>query len=222
MHDSGRLDDELLDRLAADELVSSLLLVHGLHPYDVETRVARALESVRPYLGSHGGDVEFLGLTEDGVVRLRMLGSCDGCPSSSVTLTLAVESAIRAAAPETLGIEVEEGAPPTTAKVIPVSALRSRLDAGEEVPAGGGWTAVPECRRAGRRAGRRVRGRRAARRGGAGSARSSSPTGIAARGAAAASRTAPSNGASGAAPPTRSCAAPAAARTTTSGEPAGA
>ena len=46
------------------------------------------------------------------MVRLRMLGSCDGCPSSSVTLTLAVETAIQAAAPETLGIEVEEAAPP--------------------------------------------------------------------------------------------------------------
>src|SRR5215213_4142809 len=71
VHESGRLDDELLDRLAADDLVASLLAVHGLHPYDVEARVARALDSVRPYLGSHGGDVEFLGLTEEGAVRLR-------------------------------------------------------------------------------------------------------------------------------------------------------
>ncbi len=59
----GRLDDDLLDRLAADDLVASLLAVHGLHPYDVETRVARALDGVRPYLGSHGGDVELLGLS---------------------------------------------------------------------------------------------------------------------------------------------------------------
>jgi Fe-S cluster biogenesis protein NfuA/nitrite reductase/ring-hydroxylating ferredoxin subunit len=144
VHDSGRLDDDLLDRLAADELVSSLLVVHGLHPYDVETRVARALDGVRPYLGSHGGDVEFLGLTEDGAVRLRMLGSCDGCPSSSVTLTLAVETAIQAAAPETSGIEVEEAAT-GGATVIPVTALRSRLndDAGRGTADGGGaWTAV--------------------------------------------------------------------------------
>jgi len=141
-HESGRLDDELLDRLAADELVSSLLVVHGLHPYDVETRVARALDGVRPYLGSHGGDVELVGVTEDGVVRLRMLGSCDGCPSSSVTLTLAVETAIQAAAPEVLGIEVEEAAPAATASVIPVSALRSRLEPGAPVAAGSGWTVV--------------------------------------------------------------------------------
>ena len=65
-YESGRLDDELLGLLADDELVASLLLVHGLHPYDVRTRVERALEGVRPYLGSHGGDVELLTVTDDG------------------------------------------------------------------------------------------------------------------------------------------------------------
>jgi Fe-S cluster biogenesis protein NfuA/nitrite reductase/ring-hydroxylating ferredoxin subunit len=143
VHESGRLDDDLLDRLAADDLVASLLAVHGLHPDDVDTRVARALDGVRPYLGSHGGDVEFLGLTEDGVVRLRMVGSCDGCPSSAVTLTLAVETAIQASAPEVTGIEVEEtaahGAGPS---VIPVSALRSRLDDGGGRGPGAEWAAV--------------------------------------------------------------------------------
>jgi Fe-S cluster biogenesis protein NfuA/nitrite reductase/ring-hydroxylating ferredoxin subunit len=137
VHEAGRLDDDVLARLADDDLVASLLAVHGLHPYDVEARVARALDDVRPYLGSHGGDVELLGITEDGVVRLRMLGSCDGCPSSSVTLTLAVETAIQAAAPEVSGIEVEQ--PAVAGPVIPVTALRSRLDAG---PLPAGWTTV--------------------------------------------------------------------------------
>jgi Fe-S cluster biogenesis protein NfuA/nitrite reductase/ring-hydroxylating ferredoxin subunit len=142
VHESGRLDDDLLDRLAADDLVASLLAVHGLHPDDVETRVRKALDGVRPYLGSHGGDMEFLGVTEDGVVRLRMLGSCDGCPSSSVTLTLAVETAIQAAAPEVTGIEVEEPAPGgARASVIPVSALRSRL-VERATSAGASWAAV--------------------------------------------------------------------------------
>jgi Fe-S cluster biogenesis protein NfuA/nitrite reductase/ring-hydroxylating ferredoxin subunit len=137
-HETGRLDDVLLDRLADDDLVASLLAVHGLHPHSVETRVARALDGVRPYLGSHGGDVEFLGLSEGGAVRLRMLGSCDGCASSAVTLTLAVETAVQAAAPEVTGIEVEE-APSAGPSVIPVSALRSRLDAPGEP---GGWEVV--------------------------------------------------------------------------------
>ncbi|MEJ7743784.1 MAG: NifU family protein [Nocardioidaceae bacterium] len=107
LHDLGRLDDDVLAALADDDLVSSLLVVHGLHPYDVVTRVEQALESVRPYLGTHGGDVELLSVSDDGVVRLRLLGSCDGCPSSSVTLTLAVEGAVEAAAPEVTSIEVE-------------------------------------------------------------------------------------------------------------------
>ncbi|MET0765294.1 MAG: NifU family protein [Blastococcus sp.] len=143
-HDAGRLDDDLLGRLAADDLVASLLIVHGLHPYDVETRVARALDGVRPYLGSHGGDVQLLDVTDDGLVRLRMLGSCDGCPSSSVTLTLAVETAIQAAAPEVSGIEVEDAALAGSGGVIPVSALRSRLEGGARAGAGVSWATAEE------------------------------------------------------------------------------
>ncbi|MCW2808366.1 MAG: hypothetical protein JWQ93_2321 [Marmoricola sp.] len=141
LYESGRLDEETLRLLVGDDLVASLLIVHGLHPYSVETRVEQALQSVRPYLGSHGGDVELLGVTGDGTVRLRLLGSCDGCPSSSVTLRLAVEGAIEAAAPEVVSIDVET---PTTGPetVIPVSALRSRL--GEEgAPGGGEWHVLP-------------------------------------------------------------------------------
>jgi Fe-S cluster biogenesis protein NfuA len=67
--------------LAADDLVASLMILHDLHPLDLETRVARALDHVRPYLGSHGGDVKLLSV-EEGVVLLRLEGSCQGCPSS--------------------------------------------------------------------------------------------------------------------------------------------
>src|SRR5918994_2810983 len=59
----GRLGDEdLKDELLGDELITHLLLLHGLHPVDVETRVLGALDEVRPYLESHGGDGKFLGL----------------------------------------------------------------------------------------------------------------------------------------------------------------
>jgi Fe-S cluster biogenesis protein NfuA/nitrite reductase/ring-hydroxylating ferredoxin subunit len=126
-YDAGALDDALLESLASDELVSSLLLVHGLHPYAVEERVQRALDDVRPYLGSHGGDVELLGVSDEGVVRLQLLGSCDGCASSAVTLELAVEDAIRAAAPEIVRIDVEEKAPASGPNVIPVESLTARL-----------------------------------------------------------------------------------------------
>jgi Fe-S cluster biogenesis protein NfuA/nitrite reductase/ring-hydroxylating ferredoxin subunit len=95
-------------RLLGDPLVASLLLLHGLHPDDLATRVQQALERVRPYLGSHGGDVEIVGTDEErGVVRLRMKGSCDGCPSSAITVKHAVEGAIRELAPDAVEIEVE-------------------------------------------------------------------------------------------------------------------
>lgn len=125
MYETGHLGDEVLATLAADDLVASLLLVHDLHPYDVTTRVEQALEGVRPYLGSHGGDVELLGVSDDGVVRLRLLGSCDGCASSSVTLKLAVEGAIEAAAPEIVAIEVETAAESTAVAAGPVIAIDS-------------------------------------------------------------------------------------------------
>ncbi len=94
-----------------DELVSHLLLVHDLHPVDVETRVRRALEEVRPYLGSHGGDVELLGV-EGGVARLRLAGTCNGCPSSTVTLQNAIEDALFKAAPDLERIDAEGVAEP--------------------------------------------------------------------------------------------------------------
>jgi len=92
--------------LLEDELVSHLLLVHDLHPADVRARIERALDEVRPYLGSHGGTVELLEV-RDGVARVRLGGGCNGCPSSALTLRSAIEGAIAHAAPEVERIEAE-------------------------------------------------------------------------------------------------------------------
>jgi len=114
----------VLAAIAKDELLSSLLVLHGLHPQDLPTRVNDALESVRPYLGSHGGDVEVLKIDEaGGTILLRLLGSCDGCPSSTATLRSSVERAIAEAAPEIIRIEVEgldDSAGPAAAPPAPV------------------------------------------------------------------------------------------------------
>ena len=109
-------DPNLVHQLASDELVESLLLLHDLHPLDVDTRVRQALDKVRPYLGSHAGGVDYLGIDESGIVHLRLEGSCNGCPSSTLTVRMAIETAIEDAAPEVAGIEVagmteEEPAP---------------------------------------------------------------------------------------------------------------
>ena len=98
---------EAMDRLVEDELVASLLVLHGLHPKDTHTRVVEALDQVRPYLGSHAGGVELLGVDPEGVVHLRLEGSCDGCPSSTMTVKLAIERASEEAAPEVTAVEVE-------------------------------------------------------------------------------------------------------------------
>ena len=98
---------EVTGRLVEDELVASLLVLHGLHPKDTETRVVEALDKVRPYLGSHAGGVELVGVDPDGVVHLRLEGSCDGCPSSTQTVKLAIERAIEEAAPEVTAVDVE-------------------------------------------------------------------------------------------------------------------
>jgi Fe-S cluster biogenesis protein NfuA/nitrite reductase/ring-hydroxylating ferredoxin subunit len=92
--------------VADDELVSHLLLLHDLHPVPAETRVREALEGVRPYLESHGGDVELVSV-ENGVARLRLQGSCSGCPSSTMTLKLAIEDAIYKAAPDVAEVKAE-------------------------------------------------------------------------------------------------------------------
>jgi len=106
------VDASTLRELAGDPLVESLLLIHDLHPLDADTRVQRALDRVRPYLGSHAGGVEYLGIDDEGVVRLRLEGTCHGCPSSTVTVRQAIEQAVRDAVPDAAGIDVEGVAAP--------------------------------------------------------------------------------------------------------------
>jgi Fe-S cluster biogenesis protein NfuA/nitrite reductase/ring-hydroxylating ferredoxin subunit len=104
---AARDDGELAETFAQDELVSHLLLLHGLHPMPLEERVVSALEEVRPYLESHGGNVELVGIDGD-TVRLLLKGSCSGCPSSTMTLKLAIENAIHKSAPEIEEVVAEE------------------------------------------------------------------------------------------------------------------
>jgi Fe-S cluster biogenesis protein NfuA len=135
--EAGPPGGALLARLTEDPLVESLLLLHDLHPLDVDARVQRALDQVRPYLGSHAGGVEYLGV-RDGVARLRLEGSCHGCPSSTVTVRLALEDAVKNAAPEVTGVEVEGMTEPPGPTLLQIG--RRPGDAG---PGDGNWVTLP-------------------------------------------------------------------------------
>lgn len=115
----------LIDTFASDELLSPLFLLHGLHPLDLETRVMQALDEVRPYLKSHGGNVTLVKV-EDGIAHLRLLGSCNGCPGSTITLKLAIEEAISKAAPDLDGLQVEGVTDPPPRLSMPVTFVPPR------------------------------------------------------------------------------------------------
>jgi len=113
---------EVTARLADDDAIGGLLLLHGLHPVPFERRVQRALDGVRPYLGSHGGGVQVLE-ARDGVVRLRLEGTCHGCPSSMATLEHAIERAVREGAPDVQAIHVEGVAEAAPAGFVPLASI---------------------------------------------------------------------------------------------------
>lgn len=111
---AGEASPRIFERLAEDDFVSHLLILHGLHPRSVEERIEAALDRVRVYLHSHEGDVKLLRIEGD-VAYLKMAGSCHGCPSSAQTMTMAIERAVMEAAPEIAAIRAEgvhDGAPP--------------------------------------------------------------------------------------------------------------
>jgi len=137
--------------LAGDELVEHLLLLHGVHPVGVEQRVRDALEGVRPYLGSHGGDVELLAV-EDGVAHVRMQGSCEGCPASAMTLKLAIEDAVLKAAPDVDRVEAagDGDVAPAASPLLQIEVVRPATPEGAWAQAGslpqlaGGGTLLKE------------------------------------------------------------------------------
>ena len=128
-----RGEETLLLRLANDGVVGSLMLIHDLYPVPLEVRVEDALASVRPYMESHGGDVQLLKL-EDGVAHLKLIGHCHGCPASAATLELAIKEALDEAAPDLLGLEVEG-----VAEARPIGKPLAIVPASTSAPSGPSW-----------------------------------------------------------------------------------
>jgi Fe-S cluster biogenesis protein NfuA/nitrite reductase/ring-hydroxylating ferredoxin subunit len=142
------VDGEIARAFADDELISHLLSLHGLHPVPLEQRVRDALTGVRPYLESHGGNVELLEV-DGSTVRLRMEGSCSGCPSSAMTLKLAIENAIQKAAPEIAEVVAQEQEPAAAPSLLQIEIAPAPAAAPAAAPAPvptGAWTTIGALR----------------------------------------------------------------------------
>ncbi|MGW2233999.1 NifU family protein [Streptomyces sp. NPDC001759] len=118
-------DAQLSERLADDELLGHLLVLHGVHPEPVERRAARAVERLRPAVRERGGDVEWAGVDgEVGCVRLTAGGCGSGCGGGTSDVTAAVQEAVLAVAPELTAVEpVPTTAPPA---FVPLTTLTHR------------------------------------------------------------------------------------------------
>ena len=66
----------------------------------LKEKVEKALEKVRPSLRADGGDVELIEVTEDGIVKVKLQGTCRGCPMSQMTLKLGIERTLKKEIPE--------------------------------------------------------------------------------------------------------------------------
>lgn len=128
--DAGRV---LLYQLVDDPLVHMLLSLHGIIRPDPMTQARSVLESVRPGLQSHGGDVELVRI-EGGTAYVRLSGACNGCSMSSVTMRTSVEQALVEQVDAITAVEVVPSEPSPT--VIPLSSLRRRS---EVAPREAGW-----------------------------------------------------------------------------------
>lgn len=106
LRQAGPAGAALLGVLVEDDLVANLLLLYDLHPMAAEQRVRTAIEKIRPYLQSHGGDVELLGIDQTGA-NLRMQGGCGECPAMVSSLKAVIERAIYDVAPDLAGINIQ-------------------------------------------------------------------------------------------------------------------
>jgi len=71
----------------------------------MEQKIKDALENIRPFLQRDGGDIEFVELTEDNIVKVRLQGHCAGCPGATMTLKGVVEKILKESYPEIAGVE---------------------------------------------------------------------------------------------------------------------
>jgi Fe-S cluster biogenesis protein NfuA len=104
--EAGEPGMTIIDRLGRDAMVSSVLILYGLHPEDIETRITRAVDRLRPQLRKQGCEVELLGVS-DGAIRLRVETGSHTCGSTVKTVQATLEGALYDAAPDMSSLVIE-------------------------------------------------------------------------------------------------------------------
>jgi hypothetical protein len=115
----------LVDALAADPLVAGLLLLHGLHPLDLKTRVRAAVEDLAPVLRGQAARVAFVAV-DDGAVRVRVERDAGRAGLPAAALRTRVEESILAIAPDAVSLEIDVPADAERAAFVPVEQVRLR------------------------------------------------------------------------------------------------
>lgn len=106
--DAGEPGEAIIRKCGRDDLVGGVLLLYGLHPENLRTRVTRALEKSQRSMESHGASAELISVSEDGVVTLRLHVKPNGCGFTAASLKSNLEAVIQDAAPDATSIVVEE------------------------------------------------------------------------------------------------------------------
>lgn len=105
----------LLKQAVEDDLVYSVLRHHGIIKPSIHERVETALQSVRPMLATHGGNVELVRIVPPGTVEVRFIGACDSCPASALTFHSGVKKAIQDHCPDVTDVIHVKGIASATA-----------------------------------------------------------------------------------------------------------
>jgi Fe-S cluster biogenesis protein NfuA len=103
---NGDTGQRIIDDLGRDPLVSSLLVLYGIHPLDLDSRIEQAVEKVGPQVRRGGGELELLS-NQEGVVKLRIQITGHACGSTGKTLKKIVEDALYEAAPDMNSLQID-------------------------------------------------------------------------------------------------------------------
>jgi Fe-S cluster biogenesis protein NfuA len=106
--EAGEAGETLIRKFGRDELVSSVLLLYGLHPEELPSRVTAALEKTKAYLESHAAQAELVSIGDQGAVTVRLKMKPNGCGSTAASVKSYLEAAILNAAPDASSIVVED------------------------------------------------------------------------------------------------------------------